>query len=127
MDPMVIAISAMVFLTFFILVHGHLRAEGPLRRQEHEQRLQAFKSDADGIARTTEEEDAEGTALKQRSYSGVPILSGFFKNLKGSEAVALNLERAGVLRVGEFYMMRWAIAALFFAAPFLFGVELFNV
>jgi tight adherence protein B len=128
MDPMVIAISAMVFLTFFILILAIFGRRDLSSDKNMQKRLEAFKNDPEGAARLASEDDAEGTALKQRSYSGVPILSGFFKNLKGSEAVAIQLERAGVpLRVGEFYMIRWAIAALFFAAPFLFGVELFNV
>jgi tight adherence protein B len=127
MDPMVFAISAclLAFIVFFMLaVFGNKSSD----TKNLKSRLDAFKNDPVGAARAAEE-DAESTALKQqRSYSGVPILSGFFKNLKGSEAVAMQLERAGIpLRVGEYYMMRWGIAALLFAAPFLFGVSLFNL
>ncbi len=48
--------------------------------------------------------------------------------MKGSEAVALQLERGGIpLRVGEYYMIRWSIAALMFAAPLVFGLQPFNL
>jgi tight adherence protein B len=48
--------------------------------------------------------------------------------MKGSEEVAIHLERAGIpLRVAEYYMMRWGVAILFFFAPFVFGVSLFNI
>jgi tight adherence protein B len=40
--------------------------------------------------------------------------------------VALSLERAGVpLRVGEYYMIRWGVAVLFFIVPMIFGPSLF--
>ena len=48
--------------------------------------------------------------------------------MKSSEAVALQLERAGIpLRVGEYYMIRWGLAALLFFAPFIFGFSFFYV
>ena len=47
--------------------------------------------------------------------------------MKGSERVAVQLERAGVpLRVGEYYMIRWCVAGAFFMGPFVFGISPFN-
>jgi tight adherence protein B len=41
--------------------------------------------------------------------------------------VAVQLDRAGVpLRVGEYYLIRWAMAGVFFLAPFIFGISIFN-
>ena len=121
MDPFVIAISAVVLLAVFSLIWGLL---GP-RAQEDDalsKRLGAYRGDIHGPV-TVEQKVAR---LRQRSYSGLPILSAFLSQFKGSEKAALNLERAGVpLRVGEFYMMRWAIGALFFVIPLVFGPSLF--
>jgi tight adherence protein B len=129
MDPLVIVISILVLLTIFTLALAFFGRKDLSADKNMKKRLQAFQGEGEvGATPGSTEEDAEGTALKQRSYSGIPILSNFFKNLKGSEAVALQLERAGIpLRVGEYYMIRWSIAGIFFAAPFLFGVELFNL
>jgi tight adherence protein B len=47
--------------------------------------------------------------------------------MKGSEAVAIQLEQAAIpLRVGEFYMIRWSAAAILFFVPFVFGFSIFN-
>ena len=127
MDPLILAISVSI-LAFVVVsmlaVFGNKKADTKALKN----RLEAFKNDPNGAARAAAEEEADVSALKQRSYSGLPILSGFFKNMKGSEAVALQLERAGIpLRVGEYYMIRWSIALLMFAAPFVFGVTPFNL
>jgi tight adherence protein B len=69
-----------------------------------------------------EGQQQEGPALmKQRSYSGLPLLSTLVGQLRGSEQVALNLERAGVpLRVGEYYIIRYVAALFFFTVPLFF-------
>lgn len=122
MDPLVIGIAAMVFLAVALVFSGLGRRSSadPMAA-----RLEAFKSDGE-----TKPVSAPGAPrLRQRrSYSGLPVLSAFLAQFKGSEKVALHLERAGLpLRVGEYYMIRWAVAALFFAIPFIFSQTLFTV
>jgi tight adherence protein B len=91
------------------------------------QRLSAFKEDARPAVIASKDLPEEG-AFKRRSYSGIPFLSGYFQRMKGSEEVAMQLERAGVpLRVGEYYMIRWGVAFLGLIAPvLLFGPDPFN-
>lgn len=90
-------------------------------------RLEAFKNDPTG-ASTVDKSEQESVFKERRSYSGIPLLSSFFASMKGSENTALFLEQAGLpLRVGEYYMMRWACAFFFFLMPFVFGVSAFNI
>ncbi len=122
MDPVVIGIAATVFLAVVLIFSGLGRrpSADPMAA-----RLEAFKSDGE-----TKPANAPGAPqLRQRrSYSGLPVLSAFLAQFKGSERVALHLERAGLpLRVGEYYMIRWGVAALFFAIPFVFSQTLFTV
>ncbi len=124
MDPLVILISILVLGTITALVLG-LAGRRDLRAGRMQKRLDAFKGEDPG--RTVVDAEVEGPHFKQREYSGLPILSAFFQGMKGSEAVAVQLDRAGVpLRVGEYYMIRWCLAGLFFLAPFVFGISLFN-
>src|SRR5687767_12595257 len=127
MDVMILAISVSILafvVCFMLAVFGGKTSDTKALKD----RLEAFKNDPAGASRAAQDAEAELPALKQRSYSGLPILSGFFKNMKGSEAVALQLERGGIpLRVGEYYMIRWSIAALMFAAPLVFGLQPFNL
>jgi tight adherence protein B len=122
MDPLIILIALVVLLAVFSIIWG---AFGPKSHEESggiSSRLDAYRPDYNQPV-TTDEKVAK---LKQRSYSGVPIISAFLAQFKGSEKVALHLERAGVpLRVGEYYMIRWGIAALFFVIPLVFGPSLF--
>lgn len=91
-------------------------------------RLEAFKNDPTGAAAAAAKPSDESAFKERRSYSGIPLLSAFFGSLKGSENAALFLEQAGLpLRVGEYYMIRWACAGIFFLAPFVFGFQLFNL
>ena len=123
MDPIVIVISALVFLTF---VTGALALSGKrdITSKAMQHRLAVFK----GAERVTLDEPQTESHFKQREYSGVPVLSRFFQGRKGSDEVAVQLERAGVpLRVGEYYMIRWCVAGVFFLAPFVFGISPFNV
>ncbi len=122
MDPMVVLISVLVLLTIVSLFAGLRRRQG--EKGTMASRLEAFRADAQaGPA-------ARGPigTLKQRSYSGLPVLSAFLAQFKGSEAVALSLERAGVpLRVGEYYLMRWGVALILFLVPLIFGFSVFNL
>ena len=97
MDPLILAISVSI-LAFVVVsmlaVFGNKKADTKALKN----RLEAFKNDPNGAARAAAEEEADVSALKQRSYSGLPILSGFFKNMKGSEAVALPRGPAGIPR-----------------------------
>ncbi len=122
MDPMVVLISVMVLLTVVLLFSGLGRRTD--EKGSMASRLEAFRADAQARPAAR---GPTGT-LKRRSYSGLPVLSAFLAQFKGSEAVALGLERAGVpLRVGEYYMMRWGVALIFFVAPLLFGFAAFNL
>lgn len=115
MDPLILVIS----FTIFIAVVSLVSALAPKKneRDTMASRLEVIREE--GAARPAKMEPI--SRLKSRSYSGLPILSAFLAQFKGSEAVALHLERAGVpLRVGEFYMIRWAMAAAMAMAPFVF-------
>lgn len=122
MDPLLIVIALTVALAVFSLVVG-IRAS---RGSAIGDRLDSFRQDRQKIDTTS---PTEGPMLKQgRSYSGLPILGGLIGSLRGSEQAALNLEMAGVpLRVGEYYLLRYVAAALFFFIPFLFNSGLFGV
>ena len=118
MDPLLIVIAATVTLAVFSLVVG-IRAS---RRTAMEERLESFKSErqAGPVA------EAEGPVLRKRSYSGLPIFSTFLAQLGGSEQVAISLERAGLpLRVGEYYIIRYAMALIFLLIPFVFSRGVF--
>src|SRR3970040_2149973 len=114
MDPLPIVIAATVMLAVFSLVVG-IRAS---RRTAMEERLESFKNER----QTGPVGEAEGPLLRRRSYSGLPIFSAFLAQLRGSEQAAINLERAGLpLRVGEYYIIRYAMALLFLLIPFAFS------
>lgn len=103
---------------------GHTERGGTAKM---ESRLQAFKMEGDEAESKDPGVEPE-SRLRQRSYSGVPVLSAFLSQFSGSERVALNLEKAGVpLRVGEYYMIRWGVAALFFIVPLVFGFGVFQL
>jgi tight adherence protein B len=123
---MVIIISFLVLttvvLTMLALFGGTRQPKDGLAA-----RLQAFKNDPTGASTAAKPKD-ESAFKERRSYSGIPLLSSFFANMKGSENAALFLEQAGIpLRVGEYYMIRWACAFVFFLAPFVFGFAVFNL
>src|SRR3989304_6016388 len=118
MDPLLSIIAATVTLAVFSLVVG-IRAS---RRTAMEERLESFKSER----QTGPVGEAEGPLLRRRSYSGLPIFSAFLAQLRGSEQAAINLERAGLpLRVGEYYIIRYAMALLFLLIPFAFSRGVF--
>jgi tight adherence protein B len=125
MDPMVIIISLMVLATVTVLVLA-LSGRATLRSGHMQKRLDAFRTDSP-TGEVDAESEEEGPHFRHREYSGLPILSAFFAGMKGSENVAVQLERAGVpLRVGEYYMIRWCVAGVMFLVPFVFGISLFN-
>ena len=116
MDVLLVIIALTVLLAVFSFVVG-LRSS---RQSAMEERLDSFRSER----QTGEEQrdEQQGPVLRQRSYSGLPILSSFIGQLRGSEQVAMNLERAGVpLRVGEYYLIRYVAALVFFTVPFIFS------
>lgn len=115
---MVIAISLLVLVTFVLAFVGIFQKKDDGSSTKLRQRLEAFKNDAPAVTAKAD----ESSHFKTREYSGNPILSRFFGRMKGSDAMANLLERAGLpLRVGEFYIIRWVVATLFFLAPQLFG------
>lgn len=123
MEPMVIAISALLFLAITLTFSGLARrtSNDPMTS-----RLEAFRPDA--AAATAGPTSVRPRLKERRSYSGLPLLSAFLAQFKGSEKVALHLERAGLpLRVGEYYLIRWGMALLFFLVPFVFSQTLLTV
>ncbi len=120
LDLLLVIIALTVLLAVFSLIVG-LRTS---RRSAMEERLDTFRSEREA----TEAPQQEGAVLRQRSYSGLPILSSFIGQFGGSERVAVHLERAGVpLRVGEYYLIRYVVAVLFFSLPFVFSRSGFSV
>ena len=126
MDPLLIVIALTVLLAVFSTVVGIRSA----RRSAIEQRLESFKSERQGGGDRGDaaKGDEEGPVLRQRSYSGLPLLGAFFGQFRGSEQVAVSLERAGVpLRVGEYYLIRYAAAVLLALVPFAFSRSMFTI
>jgi len=122
MDPLILIVSVTVFFAVLSFITGMRRGGAEGGRMAS--RLEAFRGD--GEAESAAAGDSRASFKKKRSYSGVPLLSTFLSQFKGSEEVALHLERAGVpLRVGEYYMMRWGLAVALFIAPFIFNQSAF--
>ena len=122
MDLLLLVISLTVLgaVVLFVFAIGKREA----RSRFVEARLKAFREDEKPPG---DEEGADALRPKQ-SYSGIPQLSSLLAGMRGSEALALQLERAGVpLRVGEFYMVRGIAACGLFLAPLIFGFSLFNL
>jgi len=122
MDPIVLVAAVSAFLAVVLLVLSTRRGktDDPMGA-----RLEAFRFGEGKAVPTTQ----KGGSLKEaRSYSGLPILSTFLSQFRGSEAIAIHLERAAVpLRVGEYYLIRWGMAGLFLVLPFVFGISPFNI
>jgi tight adherence protein B len=125
---MVIVISLLVLVTIVLL--GMVFARGKQSKTEQlVSRLETFKESGPGASHQVKPAQAEEGAFKEkRSYSGIRVLSSFFGSMKGSDKVAAMLEQSGVpLRVGEYYMIRYAAAFFFFLAPLVFGINFFNL
>lgn len=122
MDLLLLAISLFVLgsVVLFVLAIGKRES----RSRFVEARLKAFREDEKA---SDDEKDVDGLRPKQ-TYSGIPALSSLLARMGSSEAIAVQLERAGVpLRVGEYYMIRVIAAAGLFLAPLVFGFSLFNL
>jgi len=122
MDLLLLAISLLVLgaVVLFVLAIGRRES----RSHFVEARLKAFREDE---TLPKDEKDIDGLRPKQ-TYSGIPAFSSLLAKLGSSEAIALQLERAGVpLRVGEFYMIRLIAAVALFLAPLVFGFSMFNL
>ena len=127
MDALTIVIPAIVLISVLLIVFG-LRSGAPTPARDMESRLRAFKGEGETVQEDSKDQEKESKLKQQRSYSGLPLLSVFLGHFSGSEKVALELERAGVpLRVGEYYMIRLGVAALFLIVPFAFGISLFQI
>lgn len=113
MDVLLFVAPVFVALAAFSLV---LALAGGYRRDAVAERLEAYRWDRQ------REAGPQGVAvLRRRAYSGLPPLSALLAQFRSSEQVARQLEQAGVpLRVGEYYMIRFVMAVLFFTLPFLF-------
>ncbi|MFQ5471844.1 MAG: type II secretion system F family protein [Dehalococcoidia bacterium] len=129
MDTLTIVIPVIVLMSVLLIVFG-LRSGAPAPVSGMESRLRAFTGEAEAAGdQGSRDSKDKGSKLKQqRSYSGLPLLSAFLAQFSGSEKIALQLERAGVpLRVGEYYMIRWAVGGVFLIVPFVFGFSLFQI
>jgi tight adherence protein B len=116
MDPLIIAIAVTTFLTFVLVAAGMRRGQTD---DPMSSRLEAFRSSGQLPQSTA---TTKATLRQARSYSGLPVLSAFLSQFRGSEAMAIHLERAAVpLRVGEFYLIRWGMAGLFLIIPLIVG------
>ena len=125
MDPLIIGIAITIFFAFILPAVGLTGRGG--QDDSMSSRLEAFRFGGGGLPQSTAAPD-KATFREKRSYSGLPVLSAFLSQFRGSEAMAIHLERAAVpLRVGEFYLIRWGMAALFLVVPFVFGIAIFNV
>lgn len=128
MDILQLVVPAIILLAVLMIVLG-LRGSGSgdSGAKKMASRLEAYRANAEEAEESSREREVQGR-LRTRSYSGLPVLSTFLAQFAGSEKAALGLEKAGVpLRVGEYYMIRWGVAVLFFFAPFAFGIGLFQL
>ena len=92
-----------------------------------EERLESFRTARQGET-TGRKEQAKDGLLRKRSYSGLPILSAFVGQFRGSEQAALHLEQAGVpLRVGEYYIIRYVAALALALVPWVFSQGIFAI
>src|SRR5881397_1584994 len=124
MDPLIIGIAITIFFAFILAAVGLTGRGG--QDDPMSSRLEAFRFGGGPLPQSAAPDKA--TFREKRSYSGLPVLSAFLSQFRGSEAMAIHLERAAVpLRVGEFYLIRWGMAALFLVIPFVFGVAIFNL
>ncbi|MCH7483581.1 MAG: type II secretion system F family protein [Chloroflexi bacterium] len=122
MDLLLLAISLFVLGTVMLFVLAFGKRESHTRFVEA--RLKAFREDEKP---SDDKEEVDGLRHKQ-DYSGIPAFSSLLARVGSSEAIALQLERAGVpLRVGEYYMIRLIAAVALFLAPLVFGFSLFNL
>ena len=122
MDALLVVIALTVLLAVFSFIVGLRGAQ----RSAMEQRLDSFRSERQ--PNETAEAKEQGPVFRKRSYSGLPILSGFIGGIRGSEAVAISLERAGVpLRVGEYYIIRWVAALAFLVVPWVFSQGIYAI
>jgi len=125
MDPLIIGIAITIFFAFILAAVGLTSRGG--QDDPMSSRLEAFRSGGGPLPQSTAA-PGKATFREKRSYSGLPVLSTFLAQFGGSEAMAIHLERAAVpLRVGEFYLIRWGMAALFLVIPFVFGFAAFNL
>lgn len=114
MDPLPLAAALSILLTVFFLLMG-LGIKRSHGLDAMAQRLQSLRQP--GTEGPVIQKGQE-PLLRQRSYSGLPGLSPLLANFRGSQRVALELERAGIpLRVGEYYMIRWLLAFVLFLIP----------
>jgi tight adherence protein B len=127
METLQIVVPVTLLFAVMFMMFGLRRDTKKSGKSGLESRLEAFRQSGEAVDRIQSQQETEAK-LKQRSYSGLPLMSSFLSQFAGSEKVALELERAGVpLRVGEFYLIRWGLAIGFFIVPWIFGVGMFQV
>jgi tight adherence protein B len=125
-DPLILVIAATVLVSVFTIVVGLRSGKGGSALEE---RLTSFRKEREGGEPAAGTQGAVKEALlRKRSYSGVPLISAFVGQFRGSERAAMHLEQAGVpLRVGEYYIIRYVAALVCALLPFLFSQGAFAV
>src|SRR5438309_11090189 len=125
MDPLIIGIAITIFFAFILAAVGLTGRGG--QDDSMSSRLEAFRFGGGGLPQSTAAPD-KATFREKRSYSGLPVLSAFLSHFRGSEAMAIHLERAAVrFVVGQLFLLCWGMAALFVLVPFVFGIAVFYV
>ncbi len=112
MDPLLIGIAVLVAAAVAGLSLGVL---GRRDRESGSERLDQYRADAANSG-----PKVETAVLRSDAQGRFSLFNRFFGQMKGADAMTLELERAEVpLRVGEFYMIRYACGLVFFLAPVL--------
>ena len=123
MDPLVLIIAGVIAAAIFVFVIG-LRDTRARADDVMANRLGTIRKE--GVRKAVPVEKL-GPLLRERVYSGLPLLSAFLRQFRASELVAVNLDRAGIpLRVGEYYMIRFGVAIFCFVVPFAFSRTAFT-
>ncbi|HKZ50336.1 MAG TPA: type II secretion system F family protein [Dehalococcoidia bacterium] len=111
MDALALAAALSVSLTTVLLLLA--LGIGRTRSVAMAQRLQSFQEPKPAPRQ-------EEPYLRRRIYSSSAALNALLAQFRGSAKVAANLERAGIpMRVGEYYLIRWGLALLFFLVPLM--------
>ena len=94
MDPLIIGIAITIFFAFLLAAVGLTGRGG--QDDPMGSRLEAFRSGGGPLPQSGAAPGKQSTFREKRSYSGLPVLSAFLSQFRGSEAMAIHLERAAV-------------------------------
>ncbi|HXG36890.1 MAG TPA: type II secretion system F family protein [Dehalococcoidia bacterium] len=113
MEPLLLIIAVLISLAVALLILALTsRAKTGARLSE---RLDAFRD-----APATAENLPAPEVWRVRSGERLQAFNLFFGRMRGADTIAQDLDRAGIpLRVGEFYLVRYGVAAFLFIAALL--------